>query len=111
MGTALKIVRKDFRRRLKSPFSLILFVSFPLILSLFRRRLARRGVVVAYLHPYDVDHEQERFMHPGLDDSRLFNSLMFWNRKRVLQRLERLFDQGAAVIPFAEYLASELSQD
>jgi hypothetical protein len=82
----------------------------PAILALYRRRLARRGLVVAYLHPYDVDHEQERFMHPEIDDNRLFNWLMFWNRKDVFRRLDRLFGQGARVIPFREYVRDVLSQ-
>jgi polysaccharide deacetylase family protein (PEP-CTERM system associated) len=84
-------------------------IPFPAILALYRRRLARRGLVVAYLHPYDVDHEQERFMHPEIDDSRLFNWLMFWNRKDVFRRLDRLFGHGARVVPFREYVRDVLS--
>jgi polysaccharide deacetylase family protein (PEP-CTERM system associated) len=82
----------------------------PAIAAIFQRRISKRGLVVAYLHPYDVDHEQERFMHPGIRDSRLFNWLMFHNRKDVFRRLDRLFSQAVDVVPFAEYVSNVLSE-
>lgn len=77
---------------------------FPLVRHFFRRRLAGGEPVVAYFHPYDVDHEQERFMHPQIDDSRFYNWLMYRNRDRVLPRLEALVAEGAPVLPYAEYV-------
>jgi polysaccharide deacetylase family protein (PEP-CTERM system associated) len=81
---------------------------FPLIRYLFRRRLASGDPVVAYLHPYDIDAEQEGFMHPEIGDSRLYNWLLYRNRKGVFRRLERLFEYGARIVPYREYVADTL---
>lgn len=79
---------------------------FPLVRRLFRRRLAEGHPVIAYLHPYDLDTEQERFSFPELDGSRLYNWLMYRNRHRVLPRLEQLMGMGAPIVPFADYVAT-----
>ena len=51
----------------------------------------RRGeAVVTYFHPYDIDVEQERFMHPDLGGKRHLNLLMYIGRAKLLQRLEAL---------------------
>jgi len=78
---------------------------FPLIRSFFRRerRAGRPGV--GYLHPYDVDTGQERFMHPELGGSRLLNALMYWDRRGALGRVERLLREGSPVVPYREYVA------
>jgi polysaccharide deacetylase family protein (PEP-CTERM system associated) len=56
---------------------------------------ARRGQpVVGYLHPYDVDTKQERFMHPGINGSRFNNALMYFNRKGVFPRLASMVGMG-----------------
>lgn len=54
------------------------------------RRGDREGPITTYLHPYDIDTEQERFMHPDLNNNRLMNALMYWNRGQALDRLARL---------------------
>lgn len=77
---------------------------FALIDWLFQRRLAAGDPVVAYLHPYDFDSEQERFMFPEIDGSRIYNWLMYYNRNGVFRRIERLLRHGAAVLPYAEYV-------
>jgi polysaccharide deacetylase family protein (PEP-CTERM system associated) len=84
---------------------------FPLVRRLFRRDRERGLPLVAYLHPYDIDTEQERFMHPELNGSRLLNALMYWNRKRVLPRVEQLLEEGAALMPFREFVASLEARD
>jgi polysaccharide deacetylase family protein (PEP-CTERM system associated) len=81
---------------------------FPLIRALFARRFARGEPVVGYFHPYDVDTEQEHFMHPALGGNRLYNRLMYVNRGRVLARLERLLEPGVRVLPYAEYVGTQL---
>ena len=60
--------------------------------------------VVGYFHPYDIDTEQERFMHPGINDSRLFNSLMYVGRSRVMPRLERIMSLGWRIQPYREFI-------
>jgi polysaccharide deacetylase family protein (PEP-CTERM system associated) len=81
----------------------------PLIERTLRRRAAGGEPIVAYVHPYDLDTEQERFMHPELGDSRVLNALMYRNRHALLRRLERLFASGAPVVPYAEYVATSLA--
>jgi polysaccharide deacetylase family protein (PEP-CTERM system associated) len=78
---------------------------FPLVRSLFRRERRAGRPLVSYLHPFDVDTEQERFMHPELGESRLLNALMYWNRRGVLPRIERLLREGAAVVPYRDFVA------
>ena len=77
---------------------------FALVRHLSRRCIASGAPLVGYLHPYDIDTDQERFMHPELDDNRLYNALMYVNRRRVLPRLERLFS-WAPVMPYRDFVA------
>ncbi|NDC37545.1 MAG: DUF3473 domain-containing protein [Proteobacteria bacterium] len=63
--------------------------------------------VPAYLHPYDYDFMQERYMHGGINESRIFNWLIFLNRRNMLRRLERVsrwFDGDVA--NYQDYVAS-----
>lgn len=74
----------------------------------FIKRTARRcreaGLpLLGYCHPYDIDTGQERFMHPDIDDSRFYNFLMYYNRKKVFPRLEAILAQGFRMIPYREY--------
>ncbi len=78
---------------------------FALIRHLFRRERRAGRAAVGYLHPYDVDLAQEHFMHPELGESRILNALMYWNRRGVLPRLERLLREGAPVLPYRELVA------
>lgn len=83
---------------------------FFLIRWLARREAARGRAVVSHLHPYDVDTEQERFMHPELGDSRLYNALMYVNRRGALGRVRALIAQGFEVMPFRDYVAERLER-
>jgi polysaccharide deacetylase family protein (PEP-CTERM system associated) len=77
---------------------------FAVVQAGFRRTLRAGRPAAGYLHPYDVDTEQERFMHPELGDSHVLNRLMYWGRGHVCNRLERLFREAAHVMPYAEYV-------
>ena len=46
--------------------------------------------ITTYLHPYDIDTDQEHFMHPDLDNKKHLNYLMYINRSRVFKKLEKL---------------------
>lgn len=72
------------------------------------RRLASGTPVVGYFHPYDVDVEQERFMHPELGGWRMLNALMYVNRGRVLRRLDALMRDGARVLRYDRYVEGVL---
>jgi polysaccharide deacetylase family protein (PEP-CTERM system associated) len=81
---------------------------YALIRSCFRRRLAAGQPVLGYLHPYDVDCEQERFMYPEIGGSRLYNRLMHHGREKVIPRLERLMTLGAPITPFRDFVREQL---
>lgn len=81
---------------------------FAVLTRLFRNTRRRGQPVVGYLHPYDVDTEQEHFMHPELGDRRLLNALMYVNRKRVIPRLERLLASGVPVQRYDAYVGHVL---
>ncbi len=48
--------------------------------------------IPGYFHPYDVDTEQERFMHPGIHGSHFYNWLMYFGRGGMLRKLESFLD-------------------
>jgi polysaccharide deacetylase family protein (PEP-CTERM system associated) len=66
--------------------------------------------LLGYFHPYDIDVEQEHFMHPEINDSRFYNFLMYYNRKNVFKRLDSIIDMGFTVCPYAEYVHSHVSE-
>ena len=45
---------------------------------------------------------------PELGDSRFLNALMYRNRGDLFRRLDRLFETGVRVVPYAEYVATSL---
>ena len=79
---------------------------FPLIRHLFQRRLREGDPAIGYLHPFDFDDAQERYMFPGIKESRLFNWLMYKNRDTVFARITALVRTGVTIMPYAEYVAS-----
>ncbi len=66
--------------------------------------------LLGYFHPYDIDIEQERFMHPEIDDSRFYNFLMYYNRKNVFKRLDAIVGMGFTVCPYTEYVRAHASE-
>jgi polysaccharide deacetylase family protein (PEP-CTERM system associated) len=77
---------------------------FVLVRRLFERRSAAGRPVFGYLHPYDIDSEQERFMHPEIGDSAFYNWLLYWNRSGTLRRCDALFRDGWQVRRYDEYV-------
>ena len=75
-----------------------------LIRLMCRQRLSRNLPLVSYLHPYDIDDNQERFMHPGISGNHLYNWLMYANRKTVFAKLDAILDLGYCIRPYYEYL-------
>jgi polysaccharide deacetylase family protein (PEP-CTERM system associated) len=83
---------------------------YSLIRHCFRRRLNAGRPVLGYLHPYDVDREQERFMYPEIGGSRFYNRLMHHGRGKVIPRLEKLMTLGARIRTYGEYVRDHLEQ-
>lgn len=66
---------------------------------------ATSDAVTGYFHPYDIDTEQERFMHAGINNNRMYHWLMYVNRDKVFGRLDRLVAAGHRVETYASYAA------
>lgn len=77
-------------------------IPYPFIRYSVKRRVTEGYPVTTYLHPYDIDTQQERFMHPDLDDRRHLNYLMYINRSRVLGKLASLF-KACSAMTYREY--------
>ena len=71
-----------------------------------RQSLKNNVPIVSYLHPYDIDHAQERFMHPAINGNHIYNWLMFVNRKTVLAKLDGILNLGYRILPYFEYVNS-----
>jgi peptidoglycan-N-acetylglucosamine deacetylase len=84
-------------------------VYFRALPEIFIRRSVRKYLktdipLLGYFHPYDIDLEQEHFMHPEINDSRFYNFLMYYNRKNVFRRLDAIIKMGFTVCRYAEYV-------
>jgi len=84
---------------------------FWLIRHRFRQQVKTGKPLVGYLHPYDIDTEQEPLMHPRLNGNRLLNWLMYRNRKGVFRRLEKLISSGARIVTYSEFIDSFQHRD
>jgi polysaccharide deacetylase family protein (PEP-CTERM system associated) len=62
--------------------------------------------LLGYFHPYDIDDEQEKFMMPGINNSKFYNWLMYYNRKHVFKRLDKIIKQGYKITTYKEYIKS-----
>jgi polysaccharide deacetylase family protein (PEP-CTERM system associated) len=73
----------------------------------FEKHFSKGQPVISYFHPYDIDTEQESFMHPGINDSWFYNKLMYFNRKNMFGRLEEIMEQfDCKIITYKEYSES-----
>lgn len=69
----------------------------------FEKSATRNETVLGYFHPYDVNTEQEHFMHPHLNENFFLNELMYVNRSKVFQRLNSVLQHGFKVVRYDEY--------
>lgn len=72
--------------------------------QLFKEMSNNNQPIIGYFHPYDIDTEQEKFMHPGLNNSKAMNRLMYINRSRVIPRLDKILSLGYEVCTYKHYL-------
>lgn len=56
----------------------------------FQKAKNLQSPVVSYIHPYDFDTDQEKFMQPGINKSIFYNWLMYYNRKNLFSRLDKI---------------------
>jgi polysaccharide deacetylase family protein (PEP-CTERM system associated) len=84
----------------------VYFRALPFFITkrLIKKSWKKNQPVLGYFHPYDIDDNQERFMHPGINNNRIFNSLMYYNRKKVFSRLESIINEKAKIIPYIDYV-------
>lgn len=73
-----------------------------------RNHFSSGSPVLGYFHPYDLDTEQERFMHPEINGNLFYNSLLYFNRKNTLSRLERIIGEGATIVTYSEFVETHL---
>lgn len=83
----------------------VYFRVLPFVLTRWavKQTIAGGSAVGTYFHPYDIDEDQERFMHPDLDEKRHLNMLMYIGRKKVLKRLAWLRDRYT-MMPYGGYV-------
>jgi polysaccharide deacetylase family protein (PEP-CTERM system associated) len=89
----------------------VYFRVFPFFttLSKAKKHTTANNPLLGYFHPYDIDTEQERFMHPGINNSRLYNHLMYMNRSKVFERMDRLVDKGFSICTYRQYISRHLT--
>jgi polysaccharide deacetylase family protein (PEP-CTERM system associated) len=88
----------------------IYFRALPLIVLkyMIKKRRSVDNPLVGYFHPYDIDTEQERFMQGGINNNKIYNWLMYYNRGSVLTKLNLVIENGYKVQTYSEYLKSGL---
>jgi polysaccharide deacetylase family protein (PEP-CTERM system associated) len=74
-----------------------------LIVRALRRSVRTGTTPLGYFHPCDIDTEQERFMHPYINNSRIYNYLMYLNRGTVFRRLDRILAMGFTIKPYRDF--------
>ena len=83
----------------------VYFRTLPFVfLSPFIKKIFKEGLPLQnYLHPYDIDIEQEKFMHPGINNNKFFNYLMYYNRNKVFQKLEKIIEMNVSLVTYQSY--------
>jgi len=88
----------------------VYFRALPLswIKRIIRKCMNNNVPAVGYFHPYDIDFEQEKYMNPGIKDSYFYNFLMYFNRRKVFDRLDSIMKQGFTMSTYADYVKNKL---
>jgi polysaccharide deacetylase family protein (PEP-CTERM system associated) len=86
----------------------VYFRTLPFFITkkLLRSKWEKGLPVLGYFHPYDIDEGQEHFMHPGINNSRIYNFFMYYHRKRVFPRLEKVLKNDVSIITYLDYVKS-----
>lgn len=83
----------------------VYFRALPILIIrwFLKNRVNEVNPLTGYIHPFDIDTEQERFMQGGINGNRIYNALMYYNRDSVFCKLNFLVDQGYEIITYKEY--------
>lgn len=83
-------------------------IPFFLIKKMIRNR-DKTLPLVGYFHPYDIDVEQEKFMHAGINNNFFFNWLMYYNRKNVFNRLNSIVGNTFEICTYNHFINNKLN--
>jgi polysaccharide deacetylase family protein (PEP-CTERM system associated) len=78
------------------------------IKTLIGFRKSNPDPLIGYFHPYDIDIEQEKFMHGGINNNRIFNWLMYYNRGSVFSKLNFLLGAGYKIDTYNNFIKSAI---
>ena len=89
-------------------FGGIYFRVLPILLIQQALKKLRKNTspLIGYFHPYDIDTKQEKFMHAGINNNRFYNFLMYYNRSRVLPKLDALIQKGLNIQTYKSFVSS-----
>ena len=88
---------------LKIPVGGVYFRLLPMALIAYAIEHATSDVVTGYFHPYDIDEDQERYVHAGINNNPFYHWLLFLNRGTVLSKLDKLVARGHRIETYARY--------
>jgi len=94
------------------PFASSVYFRFlPLMVSKWavNNAFKNQKAIISYFHSFDIDYEQERFMHPGVNGSWIYNFLMYYNRKGMLEKFSRILPEDVVIMPHYEYVEKYLT--
>ncbi len=86
----------------------IYFRLLPKAAILYFAKREKGSALVSYLHPYDIDLEQPRYMHGGIHGNRFYNWLMYQNRHTVFKKINALVSAGYPVMNYSTYIQERL---
>lgn len=81
-----------------------------LLKAWFRHQKSKQRSITGYFHPFDIDIEQEHFMHAGINNNRVYNWLMYYGRKSVFEKLDEILDLDYIIEPYRSVVSGWESQ-
>lgn len=75
-----------------------------IIKHFFKKAWENNLPVLSYIHPYDIDFKQERYMQPGINENKIYNYLMYVNRKGLMNKLGKIINFDARIIRYIDYV-------
>lgn len=76
------------------------------ILKSFKHYFQTNQPALSYFHPYDLDTKQEHFMHAGINNNKFFNWLMYYNRKNLIKRLDKVIALNADITTYSDFIST-----